>query len=55
MDQEQKKVLPLNEAYRFGVEKGLEREINNIRSMEIEWDRSYTSTVRRGFVVELFE
>ena len=55
MNDEQKKVLSLSEAYRFGVESGLESEINEIRNMEIEWDRSYTSTVRRGFIVELFE
>lgn len=55
MDGEQRAVLPLNQAYPFGIENGLEIEINNIRNMEIEWDRSYTSTLRRGFIVELFE
>jgi hypothetical protein len=48
------KTLPLKEAYRFGAEHGLEREIAAIRDMEIEWDLSYTSSLRRGFVVDLF-
>lgn len=47
--------LPLREAYQFGIEHGLKEEISTIRDMEIEWDLSYTSTVRRGFVVELFK
>ena len=55
MNEEQRKVLSLNEAYRFGIESGLEAEINEIRNMEIEWDKGYTSTLRRGFIVELFE
>lgn len=49
------KKLSLNAAYPFGIEHGLEAEINQIRNMEIEWDRSYTSTLRRGYIVELFE
>ena len=53
MDEEQK-VLPLKEAYRFGEEHGLERELAEIRDMEIEWDLSYTSSLRRGYVVDLF-
>jgi hypothetical protein len=48
------KTLPLKEAYRFGAEHALEREIAAIRDMEIEWDLSYTSSLRRGFVVDLF-
>ena len=50
----ERKVLPLKEAYRFGVDHALEREVANIRDMEIEWDLSYTSSLRRGFVVDLF-
>jgi hypothetical protein len=53
MDEEHK-VLPLIEAYRFGAEHGLERELGAIREMEIEWDLSYTSSLRRGYVVDLF-
>ncbi len=49
------KKLSLNAAYPFGIEHGLDVEIDQIRNMEIEWDRSYTSTLRRGYIVELFE
>ncbi len=55
MEQEGPKVLPLNNAYAFGAERGLHQEISEIRNMEIEWDLSYTSTLRRGFIVNLFE
>lgn len=51
---EDRKVLPLKEAYRFGAEHSLEREMVGIRDMEIEWDLSYTSSLRRGFVIDLF-
>ncbi|GAM11756.1 endonuclease NucS [Geobacter sp. OR-1] len=47
--------LPLLLAYTFGVSKGLEREISEIRSLVIEWDLSYDSSLRRGYIVELFE
>jgi len=53
MDYEQK-VLPLKEAYLFGGEQGIERELAGIRDMEIEWDLSYTSSLRRGYVIDLF-
>jgi len=53
MDYE-RKVLPLKEAYRYGNEHGLEREMAIIKDMEIEWDLKYTSSLRRGFVVDLF-
>jgi hypothetical protein len=53
MDEEQK-VLPLKDAYRFGAASGLEREMAEIKDMEIEWDLSYTSSLRRGYVVDLF-
>jgi hypothetical protein len=33
----------------------LEREVNEIRNMVIEWDSSYTSSLRRGYIVDLFE
>jgi hypothetical protein len=48
------RVLPLKEAYRFGAARGLRDEMTTIRDMEIEWDLSYTSSLRRGFVVDLF-
>lgn len=49
------KTLPLREAYEFGIQHGLQGEVSTIRDMEIEWDLSYTSSVRRGFIVELFK
>jgi hypothetical protein len=55
MEQEGPKALPLNSAYAFGVEHGLQQEITDVKNMEIEWDLSYTSTLRRGFIVNLFE
>jgi hypothetical protein len=47
--------LPLNSAYPFGIERGLDKEIAQIREMEVEWHLSYNSTVRRGYVVDLFD
>jgi hypothetical protein len=47
-------VLPLKSAYLFGSEHGLKAEVDEIRNMEIGWNLSYTSTVRRGHIVELF-
>lgn len=55
MEPEGSKHLSLNDAYRFGTERGLEREVNDIRNMEIEWDLSYNSSLRRGFIADLFE
>lgn len=52
---ENKTTLSLKAAYSFGIEKGLEKEITAIRDMVIEWDSSYTSSLRRGFIIELFE
>ncbi len=54
LDRIEWQALPLREAYQFGVQHGLEEEVSAIRDMEIEWDRSYTSTLRRGFIVQLF-
>ena len=51
---EEKKVLSLKDAYIFGAEHALEKDMADIRGMEIEWDLSYTSSLRRGFVVDLF-
>jgi len=55
MSEEQTSTLSLRAAYAFGDEKGLEREIAAIRDMIIEWDMSYSSSLRRGYIVELFE
>lgn len=55
MEQNQTTALSLNAAYAFAVERGLEREANEIRNMVIEWDSSHTSSLRRGYIVDLFE
>lgn len=52
---ENKTTLSLRAAYSFGIERGLEKEITAIRDMVIEWDSSYTSSLRRGYIIELFE
>ena len=49
------KALPLEAAYPFGVEHGLGKEIEEIKNMEIEWDRSITSSLRRGYILRLFQ
>jgi Endonuclease NucS len=47
--------LPLRAAYAFGTEHGLNHEVDEIRNMDIKWDRSYTSSLRKGLIVSLFE
>jgi len=47
--------LPVKEAYKFGIEHGLGDTMEKIKSMEIEWDSSYTTTVRRGYLVDAFK
>jgi hypothetical protein len=53
--EEQTKTLPIKAAYVFGAEKGLGPEIDAIRDLEIEWDKPYTTSLRRGYIVALFE
>jgi hypothetical protein len=55
MDEDQTVALSLKAAYAFGAAHGLQQEVNEIRNMVIEWDSSYTSSLRRGYIVELFE
>jgi hypothetical protein len=55
MNEEQTPTLSLKAAYAFGAAHGLEREMADVREMVIEWDSSYTSTLRRGYVVALLE
>jgi hypothetical protein len=52
---EEQKVLPLKKAYRFAADHGLEREMIKIKEMEIEWELSYSSILRRGYMVDLFK
>jgi hypothetical protein len=47
--------FPLTEGYEFAEQNGLTRQTREIREMEIEWDRSYTSSVRRGRLAKLFQ
>ena len=51
----QTQALSMKAAYEFGAARGLEREGREIRDMVIEWDLSYTSSLRRGYIVALFE
>jgi len=55
MSEDQTQALSLKTAYEFGVTHGLEQEVHEIREMDIEWDLSYTSSLRRGYIVALFE
>jgi hypothetical protein len=48
-------VLPLKAAYEFGEIHGLNQEVAKIRQMDTTWDMSYSSTLRRGYIVELFQ
>jgi len=49
------KHLSLIAAYRFGINHGLQKEIEEIKNMEIEWDKSITSSLRRGYIIRLFK
>lgn len=55
MSEEQTETLSLKAAYTFGIAHQLEREVTDIRDMEIEWDPSYPSSLRRGYIVTRFE
>ena len=55
MNEEQTQTLSLKAAYAFGDAHGLGREVSEIREMVIEWDSSYASSLRRGYIVALFE
>lgn len=56
MEQEgQTKQLSLKAAYAFGISSGLAEQVNEIRDLVIEWDLSYTSSLRRGYILELFQ
>jgi len=55
MADEEMRTLSTKAAYEFGTAHGLEREMREIRDMVIEWDLSYTSSLRRGYIVALFE
>jgi hypothetical protein len=48
-------ILPLKTAYSFGAEHDLQAEVDEIKDMEIGWNLSYTSSVRRGYIIDLFK
>jgi hypothetical protein len=43
----------LEKAYPFAEEHGLASDADRIRDMNINWDRPYTSSVRRGLIIDL--
>lgn len=51
MAQESKQRFPLRVAYPFASENGLASEVEEIQEMEIEWNRPYGPTVRRGYIL----
>jgi hypothetical protein len=55
MGDEQRLRFSIRPAYAFGKAHGLEKEVSDIRDMDIEWDSSYTTSLRKGYIVELFE
>lgn len=55
MLQEAQKILPLREAYTFAISKGFASEVTAIKDMEIEWYKSYNTSVRRGLIVRLLQ
>ena len=55
MNSDKMTALPLMSAYPFGTAHGLEMEVDKIRNLEIEWERKTTSSVRRGYIIDLFE
>jgi len=51
--EEQRRQFSIKDAYVFGEERGLQKEISTIRDMVIEWD-SYSTGLKKGYLVELF-
>jgi hypothetical protein len=47
--------VSLRDAYKYAEHKDLSHDVAAIKEMEIEWDRSYTTTVRKGRALELLE
>jgi hypothetical protein len=55
MNEDQPETLSLNAAAKFGAAHGIEREVADIRRKKIEWERSATTSVKRGYIISLFE
>ena len=54
-NEDQTEALSLRAAYPFAAEHGLAREIEEIRTMPIDWTLKIKSAVRRGYIVDLLE
>ncbi len=54
-DTEGTRALPLKAAYPFGLEHGLQKEIDEIRNMDVRWAKKVKSSVRRGYIIRLFQ
>lgn len=48
------KHLPLRQAYKFGTDNDIGEEVEKIRKTPVRY-KSYTSSVRRGLIIEIFE
>ncbi len=55
MEEAQTTALSTLAAYEFGAANGLKQEVEDIRTMDVEWERKTTSSVRRGYLIDLFE
>lgn len=55
MDTDSTKNFPMREAYPFAAANGLGDVAEEIRVMEVDWDRPYTTSVRRGYILREFE
>ncbi|HVT88285.1 MAG TPA: endonuclease NucS domain-containing protein [Tepidisphaeraceae bacterium] len=55
MESQVYKYFPFREACQFAERHGLSAEATVIQEMEIEWDRKYTTSVKKGRIAELFE
>lgn len=55
MDQEQTKTLSLRAAYQFAAQHDLQQDAEKIQMMPIDWNLKTKSSVRRGYIVDLFE
>jgi predicted HNH restriction endonuclease len=47
--------FPLRKAYPFAERHHLAEDVAKIRSMKITWNRPYGPTVRRGYMIDLFD
>ena len=55
MAQEDRRPFPISLAYVYCQQHDLQEQAAEIRNMDIEWDLSYTTTLRKGYMVRLLE